>query len=346
MGESEAIPGDERGTARWRPDTPARAALLAALVALGLEAAHLAAALCFVDVRGDGWLLGRGSYRVGAVVSLLSGFTLAAVAYGSLAERRTLARRRRELGWSEERFAAFASPWYPRPGRALLWALALAPAGVLLVTASDANRPFVFTDDPWTPSIAWAFVSNTVLFALLGSAAHYTRGWRRVERAFEAHTAPLDLLDPSPERRLASAGLRRSFFWLVGSSIGSLVLLDLDFSWMTIAVLVVTLAIGTALFLGPLLRLARRIRRAKDDELARVRARIRVARDGVLGPQPGSAVASELPALLAYEQRIAEVRPFALDAFQILRFASLVALALGSWLGGAVVDLLVERSLR
>ena len=177
--------------------------------------------------------------------------------------------------------------------------------------------------------------------------AYCTWAWRRVERALDAEPATLDLLDTAPDRRMAAAGLRRSFFWIAGSSLASLVFVDLDFSWMTGLVVVATLGFGTALFVAPLRRLARRIRSAKEIELERVRVRIRNARDALLSADAaGAGAAGELPALLAYEKRIEEVRPWAIDAFQILRFATLVILGVGSWLGGAVMDHVVDRFLR
>jgi hypothetical protein len=318
-----------------------------AAVALVLEVAHAVVTLAFVDASGVGELIARGNYRVGLVVSLITGLTAGALAYAGAGEQRDLERYRRALGWSEQRLAEVLSGRLPQKRAALIWALAFAPVGLLLITADDTSRPFLFTDDPWTPSIAWAMGVNVVLFGLLGAVGYLTWARRGVDRALEAHPPPLDLLDPALVREIAASGLRRSFFWIVGGSLASLVLVDLDFSWMTGVVVILTLGIGTALFFGPLVKLARRIRRAKGEELARVRERIRTARDALLSNvQPSLAVSSELPALLSYEKRIEEVRPFALDAFQVLRFVSLVVLALGSWLGGALVDLLVERSLR
>lgn len=357
MATVEPRPGESSGAAsaaaaaparaRWRIDTPARATLFGAAVALGLEAAHLAVTLAFVEAPSTEWLLARGNYRVGVIVSLITGLTAGALAYAFPGHQRELEQYRRALSWSEARLAEVIAGVQPSARSLRLAALALAPVGLLLITATDTSRPFLFTDDPWTPSIAWALVQNVGLFALLGAVAYLTHARRRVDRALEAYPPPLDLLDPAEARALAATGLRRSFFWIVGGSLASLVLVDLDFSWMTGVVVGVTLAIGTSLFFAPLVKLARRIRAAKHAELERVRRRIREARDALLQhPAPGLAVISELPALLAWEKRIEEVRPFALDASQVLRFASLVLLALGSWLGGALVDLWVERVLR
>jgi hypothetical protein len=128
----------------------------------------------------------------------------------------------------------------------------------------------------------------------------------------------------------------------VGSSLASLIFVDLDFAWTTGAVVAVTLAVGTWLFVAPLVRMAQRIRSQKAAELARVRARLRSARDALLAGAGDDARAGELPALLAYEQRIERVPEWAVDLPQIARFVLLALLALGSWLGGAVVERLLD----
>jgi hypothetical protein len=329
---------------RWRPDTPGRALLFGVAIVLVLELAHLAVTLAFVEVPSVAWLFERGNYRINVIISLLTGFSAAAVAYGSVAERRDFELRRRELGWSAERLGALIAHRGPRPGPALACGLALAPFGTLLITGADTSRPFPFTEDPWTVSIAWATVTNLILFCTIGVMAYSTWVWRRVEHALDAEPATLDLLDTAPDRRMAAAGLRRSFFWIAGSSLASLVFVDLDFSWMTGIVVSVTLCVGTALFVSPLRKLARRIRTAKAAELDRVRARIRTARDALLSGYPaGAGMSSELPALLAYEDRIEAVKPWAVDVSQTLRFVTLLALAVGSWLGGSIMDHIVDR---
>ena len=50
------------------------------------------------------------------------------------------------------------------------------------------------------------------------------------------------------------------------------------------------------------------------------------------------------PGLLGYEQRIAFVPESPLDAAQIARFGFIVLIGLGSWLGGAVVEHLLDTS--
>ncbi len=180
----------------------------------------------------------------------------------------------------------------------------------------------------------------------MGCTAYLTFTARRIDGVLDALPLPLDLLDTAGERRIAAGGSRLAFFWLVGSSLASLIFVDLSFAWTTGVVVAVTLSVGTWLFVAPLVQMARRIRAQKASELAQVRQRIRSARDALLARDGDVARARELPALLAYEQRIERVPEWAVDLPQIARFVLLALLALGSWLGGAIVERLLDLSLR
>jgi hypothetical protein len=96
--------------------------------------------------------------------------------------------------------------------------------------------------------------------------------------------------------------------------------------------------------LDPVTEIHRRLRAEKRAELARVRERIRSARASAL-EQAGAEGAARLPGLLAYESRIERVNEWPFDAPTLIRFGALVVLAVGSWLGGAVVERLLGVAL-
>ena len=62
--------------------------------------------------------------------------------------------------------------------------------------------------------------------------------------------------------------------------------------------------------------------------------------------EPEDAAASDrqppLPALLAWEARIESVREWPFDTPTLVRFALFLLIPLGSWLGGAVVERVVD----
>ena len=108
-----------------------------------------------------------------------------------------------------------------------------------------------------------------------------------------------------------------------------------------------TFAIATLSFLGPTLAIRERVALAKRSELDRVRARIRQARNVVLDVAQGQdeALRQALPGLLAYEARIEAVHEWPFDLGTVLRFAALLTIAAGSWLGGALVERLLGLAL-
>ncbi len=102
-----------------------------------------------------------------------------------------------------------------------------------------------------------------------------------------------------------------------------------------ILALIWLLGVALAALLLPLLGVHRRIRATKDAELRRVRAQIRSERDETGATHAG------LANLIAYDTRIASVGTWPIDVLTLLRFSFYVALGVGSWLGGALVERLL-----
>jgi hypothetical protein len=95
--------------------------------------------------------------------------------------------------------------------------------------------------------------------------------------------------------------------------------------------------VATHAFLDPMRAVHQRIREAKYAELARVRERITKARNAAVErSEPGAA--AELEGLLAWERRVGELHEWPFDVSTLARFSALLVLAVGSWLGGAVVE--------
>jgi hypothetical protein len=107
---------------------------------------------------------------------------------------------------------------------------------------------------------------------------------------------------------------------------------------------VVPLAI--AVFVLPVRGLRRQIRARKAEKLAQLRDEIRGDEERIANLGPESAGAStRLPALLAFEKRIESVREWPFDAPTLTRFFLYVAIPLGSWIGGALVERLLGVAL-
>jgi hypothetical protein len=86
-----------------------------------------------------------------------------------------------------------------------------------------------------------------------------------------------------------------------------------------------------------------RIRAAKRGRLVALRDEIRKGERALenIGPE-GDRAAVRLPALLALEARVEAVREWPFDASSLLRLSFYVSLGLGSWLGAAAVERLLE----
>ena len=103
---------------------------------------------------------------------------------------------------------------------------------------------------------------------------------------------------------------------------------------------------AAAAFILPVRGLRRQIRARKAEELARLQEEIRLDRDLVAqrGADSGDAGA-RLPALLAFKHEIESVREWPFDAPTLTRFFLYVAIPLGSWVGGALVERLLGAAL-
>jgi hypothetical protein len=345
-------PTDERVSAgHWthvRGARPIQPVVLGCAVSAGLLA------LCFVWEAAFGHLgyLAEHSLfgpemlgpRIALTVLILTGFMVGSHAYG----RREIVRDVQDLGpllhCSAAEHATLLREAESSDRRAASWigSLAAIPIGLLVVTSRSPGVPYLLSDESWNHDLVWALGSNVLLFAILGRIAVQTFRANEFFSRIEVQLGPVDLLHPQALAPFARRGLRDAFLWIGGSSLASIIFVNQGFSWLTGLVIVGTLLLGTVAFLHPVRGLRRRIRAAKEAELERVRDAIRRAREELLGAVGDSAAAARLPGLLAYEHRIASVREWPLDPPQIARFGLMIAVGLGSWLGGALVGHLVD----
>ena len=233
---------------------------------------------------------------------------------------------------SPDAFGRFVRDEVARAGRrrpALDLLGALLGLGVVLLSTGRVGLVEVFG----SPTLLWALGANALAFVLMTRAAASSilgRSYASIAGAIRE----FDLLDPRPLRCFGQQGLRRAFYWAGGSSIASLLAWDLDRVGPLVTILALTLGLATYALLEPARILRHRVRDAKEAELAGVRPRIRAAREKLWA----GGEAGELPALLAYEQRLMEVSEWPFDAPTLVRFGALALVATGSWLGGALVE--------
>jgi hypothetical protein len=281
--------------------------------------------------------------RIALTVIVLTGFMVGGYAYG----RREIVRDVEDLGpvfrGSVQQHAAFLREAASSEGlRGWVGSLVAVPIGLLVVTSRNTGAPYLMSDEPWDHDVVWALGCNVLLFSILGRIAVGTFRHSELFARIEASLGPVDLLRPHLLAPFARRGLRIAFLWIGGSSIASIIFVNQRFSWLTGLVLVGTMLLGTFAFVLPVRGLHQRIRTAKAAELERVRDAIDRAREALLSGAADATAAARMPGLLAYEHRVASVSEWPLGTPQIARFGLVIAIGLGSWLGAALVEHLVE----
>lgn len=193
------------------------------------------------------------------------------------------------------------------------------------------------------PDLSWGLIRNPLLlialFRAIACEIELTRTFSWVGR----EAVEVDLLDRRPVRPLVRRGLRTVLMLAIGIAITS----PLAFApWKPdtwLAFLPIAFVVAACALMLPLRGVQQQIHAAKDAELDRVRARIRSEHAALLdastGADPGR---PRLADLLAWEARIERVAEWPFDAPALLRFGLYLAIPLGSWLGGALVERMLD----
>jgi hypothetical protein len=167
---------------------------------------------------------------------------------------------------------------------------------------------------------------------------------RRLSRAGER--VRVDLLDLRAFAPLTRQALRYALLFVGLLSIIAIYGYDYDKpGLMGVVVISVVLLIGAAAtaLLAPLRGARRAIQAAKRAELDWCEGEIRRARAAL---EDGDASARSLADLLAWRHLVHGVAEWPLDAPTLRRFVLYLAIPLGSWLGGALVERVVDGVLR
>lgn len=194
--------------------------------------------------------------------------------------------------------------------------------------------------------LSWRFVRDVSVWTLairlmlvvIGSS-------QRVSRLAE-RTARIDLLDLRGLAPLARIGLRSGLAFALAASMIAAMAGDTITLPVTLLSMAIVTIVGAFTLLLPVRGVHGAIRAAKDAELRRVRAAIARTRSAALadGAEGGEA-AVRLGGLLAFEARIAAASEWPFDVGTFVRLGALLALPLGSWIAGALVERLVSSVL-
>jgi hypothetical protein len=240
-----------------------------------------------------------------------------------------------------------------RMGRGRMAAIIFFLIGVAIVInnipgASDLvglHDPEIY---PWFQQIpsAWFLVFVPLNFALIGKGAYFTVVDDRFHRQTRNAHLEIDLFHPEQLEPFTRMALRRSFLWIVGSSICLLLFLNEAVNPTGLLPFIVAIMIVASLTLiAPLMGIHRKISATKKREMRTVRASIVKLRDEVLhGTNPtitGNA-AQRLTGLVAYEGRLEKTPEWPLDLPTLGTFSFYLAIPVISWVGGALMERAID----
>jgi hypothetical protein len=285
----------------------------------------------------------RGDFRVACVMIALVAYLPAAYALAVSGARRALEEIAPTLRCTPAELAAL------RERAGCFDARALRGAGVLGV-ALGLSTPLATNPVPdsyafWAlppeadvhrvllPALGW--LGGRFVYAVLAESRWLSRIGRELVQ--------VDLLDLRLLAPLVHQGLRQALLCAGVLSLLALTLVDVDIAPGLLAVTGACLAASTALSAAALALPVRgahqAIAAAKRAELERCTEEIRALRAGAASGE------RSLADLLAWRSYVAALPEWPFDAPTLLRFALYGAIPLGSWLGGALVEKLVDRLL-
>jgi hypothetical protein len=306
--------------------------ILLAYLLLWAASGALIVALGGVPGWSSGWLRIRWELVNAVMIAYLVAATVVVVE----GARRDLRELRPLLGGPPGEFDEILERATNTPARFLHQAGALGVVVGVSIVAFDPRVCGQSSFDLAHPELAWVLfrniLTNWLAWRLGVHEIVLARGF-----SLAARRVAVDLLDPRPLAAFARKSQRSvavwagflvifSTFWL-GDAAGSA---NLFF-------LVLILAFLVPVYLVPLLGVHRRLAAAKHAELDRVNARIREATAEEAAP----ASQTRLADWVAYRRLVEDAREWPLEAPGLVRSLLFVALGVGSWLGGALVERLL-----
>lgn len=240
------------------------------------------------------------------------------------------------IGW----LLGFLIPVFAVPG-----------AWTLMTGQPDLWREALPPEAYW--AAGWFLIVVPFLIASLCKASYQMVTGARLLLAELETRIDVSPLEAEALRPLANAGLHTSFIWMIGAAIGMLFVLDANIESTVIVIFMAGIALlGGLAAIGPAMAGRRVISRAKEKALADVRAAIARLHLDALDPTSDTMVKraddprlAQMGALLAYEDRLEKAPELPISAPTIARFTLYLALPVGSWLGGAFVERLVDAAL-
>ncbi len=277
--------------------------------------------------------------------ALLVGTAPVASVYARRATLECLRDLRPALDIPESRFAEVAKEvtrWDP------VWARFNGFSAAVITIVLVLNEPGVIVPYPLGhPVLPWMLWMNLAAIWL----ATRTIGQeiivsRRIARLGRDH-AVIDVLDQRPLAPFARRGVQGALVPILLISIFSLLFATGDAGNAVPFTQAFVVSIAAFSLILPIHGVHLRLKDEKHRRLAQLADAIREIEEPVLAARPGEArdAAAHLQVLLTLRAQIESAREWPWDVPTLVRFALYVAIGLGSWLGGALVERVLDRVL-
>jgi len=297
-----------------------------------------------VRFANDGWV-----WAAELIQDLFTGFTLTVSAASIGGARRDLDELLPHLGVDGAERASIERQVfsYRRVPLALVGFVVAVAVGVSTVLDPGLWKDGVLPH--WThPAAIWMFGRNALNWWVASRAMLLELMLGHEFSRLGDRLAPTDLLDRSQLAPFGRRALRNVMLWMLLAAFLSLNYLREGWASSLLAVALAGLALfALAAFLLPLLGARRRIAEIKQAELLRVRGVIRTTRTALFErPESQAAPGGRLADLLAWESRVEAVSEWPIDASVLLRLGFYLTVGLGSWVGAAMVERILDVALR
>jgi hypothetical protein len=291
----------------------------------------------------DGWAL------TVALRAVLSGYALTASLMVANGARRDLADLRPVAICSLEAFdeRVSSSDRFPMRGLLVCGAFGLLVPITMTLTLSESLNRQMFLAGGWAAGLM-VLISALIFWHLFIALLYISVVLLGRFAAFGARDARVDLLDLDTLRPFGRVGLRVALAVLGVTPIlfGTQLLAGSEAGRILVSAAGFLPAFLLAIFalLAPSWSIHRRIQQEKEAELSRLRGALAGNRAAMAG-SPLEAEAEELSRveLVLYRQQIAELREWPLDASALRRFGLYLLIPLGSWVGSALMERVVDR---
>jgi hypothetical protein len=309
-------------------------------IALGISAVFLAAELALgrhrllADRPGE-----LRDVRLSFVHFLLLGYAPAAYLALVQGSRRRVEAVRSRLapGDAAGRALADAAGLYTRSEARAAGLVGLVAALVLPLLAQGGE--YTYRPETWSFEVGWHRAAAPLvgwwiarfLYAVLAESSRFSQLADRLPA--------IDLLDLRPLEPFARQGLAHALLVALLIAVLASFLFETGFGAMFAVLGVTNLTVSAMGLLLPVAGARRRIRAAKRAELDELRERLLRARAEL---RAGVSRDGRISDLLAYRAVVEGVREWPIDASALARFGLYLLIPLGSWLGGALVERVVD----